>query len=157
MRFRAPVPLIFRPLGLKLTIRPPYLGTVLEASRIALESKLDEKLPCLAATPAALAETAEPLARVAAIALLRGKWRIRLFTGLVTRYLLWGVTPKGLFDLYTAIRSQWGVEDFISTTGWVVAQAETLLGPNVKGSHETASADSIAPSDSSEASNATAD
>lgn len=146
VRFRAPVPRLLRPLGLKLTIRPPYLGTVIMVAREAAATGLEAKLAGLALDPSTVAEVAPALARCLAIALLNGRLRIRLFGGLVTRYLLHYVTPGSLLELYRAVQEQWRVEDFIAITSWVVTESHAQLRPAAQSAGSQESADSIAPS-----------
>lgn len=147
VRFRAPVPRLLRPLGLKLTIRPPYLGTVIEVAREAAAAGLGAKLSGLALDPSTIGEVAPPLARCLALALLNGRLRIRFFSGVVTRYLLRRVTPGSLLELYRAVQEQWRVEDFIAITSWVVTLSHTQLRPATQSAGSQESEDSIAPSD----------
>lgn len=117
-----------------LTLRPLYLGTILEIGR--LTDRADEP---------------EVQAEIIALAVLNGRLRIRLLRRPLTRYLLRQVRSDSLVELMGAVMTLTRQSDFMLFTTWATQLAATVVEPaedESKGSHE--SVDSIAPSASSD-------
>lgn len=87
-------------------VKQSYLGTLMYASKIYLEIALDEeqlKNKALVGTYMNVPENAIRTAKFVAIAILNSPWKIALFTGILSRYLLWTVTPEKLYQLMSMI------------------------------------------------------
>ncbi len=100
------------------TVRQSYLGTLYEISRVALKLEYSEsKISESAFTESkVLAEKyARNMALICAIAILNSKWGIRLFKGMLARYLLWRLTPQRLAQLSIVVMQMNNISDFINS------------------------------------------
>lgn len=110
-------------------LRQAYLGTLLELTRYYLKTGLDEKAladnPLLEARQVAH-RSIKPMARIAAIGMLNGKWKIRLFSRIFANYLMWRLTPKTLYELSMTIVMLNNTGDFLNsirlTAGMQISQ-----------------------------------
>lgn len=99
-------------------ISQPYLGTLDSLSSELLRMDLDEeaiKKDPLGESRRIAYTNARRAAKVVAIAVLNGKWRIRLFTRIVANYFLWKITPSKLFQLAMIINTMSNTADFTNS------------------------------------------
>ncbi|MBS4056503.1 MAG: hypothetical protein KGZ82_04210 [Bacteroidales bacterium] len=92
----------FRVGRIKFLVKQPYLGTLLHLSKIYAEIAIDEeklKDSAYAGSFVLVQENAVRVSRMIAIAVLNGKWKIRLFTGILSNYFLWRINPEKLFGV----------------------------------------------------------
>lgn len=104
VRFHVDTNGIFRILVKRIPFRinQPYLGTLLHISRIFLEISLDEKKlgeNAYQESYMLVPENAKRAAKLISLAVLNSKWKIRLFSGLLTNYFIWRITPSKLFQI----------------------------------------------------------
>ena len=100
------------------TIRQPYLGTMDHLAELFLEMNMNEDL--IKADPLAQSrklayENSRRMSRVVAIAVLNSYWRIKLFSGILSRYFRWKITPSRLFQLTMIINTISNVGDFTNS------------------------------------------
>jgi len=92
---------------LRFTIRQSYLGTLILISKYVTQIKLNDMqftgTGNVSMAYAGVPENAVVLARIIAIAILNGKMKIKLFSGLLARYLLWRLQPERLLSLISVV------------------------------------------------------
>lgn len=116
--FEIPGRLFFRRKTWRLTIRQLLLGTIDHLSDLYLQIDIDEEK--IKEDPQREArrlsgQYAKLMARVVAIALLNSYLGIKLFSGILSRYLLWKINPQRLFELTIAIKTLSNTGDFIAS------------------------------------------
>lgn len=92
--------------GKKLTIKPPYLGTLDYITRefLKMDVTFDQlKDVTLAQSMEIASKHTRTMSRIIAMAILNGKWQIKLFTGPLSRWLMWRITPAMLYQLTVII------------------------------------------------------
>ncbi len=99
-------------------IKQLYLGTMDLVSEAFSRLEIDEV--ALAEDPLAEGRRLEHLharemARIVALAVLNGKWKIRLFGRLATSYFLWRVNPTKLYQLAMIINTLSNTPDFVNS------------------------------------------
>jgi hypothetical protein len=100
------------------TIKHLYAGTLDRLSNEAI--KIDYNLESIKAQPILegkrlAARHTRTVARIVAIAVLNGRWKIKLFTRPLLRYFCWRLTSKKLKELASIIVMMGNYEDFISS------------------------------------------
>ncbi|HRY32112.1 MAG TPA: hypothetical protein P5531_04000 [Bacteroidales bacterium] len=115
---------IFRHIAKHTTfhIHQPFAGTLLLMSREVVSMGLDEdklKENPIGNTWELISQDSRKLARIIAIAMLRHRMRIVLFKGLLSRYLLWRMTPSDMEGLAQVMLTRMGMSDFLSTIRWI--------------------------------------
>lgn len=116
--FEVPGRLFFRRKIWKFTIRQLYLGTIDYLSDLYLQIDIDEER--IKEDPQKEArrlsgQYAKLMARVVAIALLNSYLGIKLFSRILSSYLLWKINPQRLFELTIAIKTLSNPADFIAS------------------------------------------
>lgn len=99
-------------------IKQPFLGTLDYLTREYLvmdfdENKLQENP--LRESKIIASKYTMNMARIVAIALLNGKWKIKLFTGILSRYLFWRLTPSKIVNLAIIINTLNNTTDFTNS------------------------------------------
>lgn len=103
----------------KFEIKPLKLGTLISISKDAL--KIDKPVDkSTIVSIIAQAEAAGPASRIVAKAILNSRWKIKLFSGVLAKMLLWKLTPVDLNQLVNIIINQSNAGFFFSSI--------TLLG-----------------------------
>lgn len=154
VRVPIPAPLFLRVFGkkqVKITIRQPYMGTLMHISRLAtakgftlvdIDQGDEEALHKLAANHA------KTMARIVAVAMLNRKALIMLFSRLLGSWLLWKLKPPKLTEIVMTLVLLCGYQDFTSSIRLIRRLRMTKpknLSPKDQGSQEAAQPDSIAP------------
>ncbi len=83
-------------------MQQPYLGTILHMSKLYAEIAIDEekiKDSAYAGSYMLVPDNAMRVAKLVAIAILRTNIKIKLFSRILTKYLLWNLTPEKLFTV----------------------------------------------------------
>lgn len=113
-------PVRFEVKGLgKFEIKPLKLGTLISISKEALKiDKPRDKATIVSII--AQAESARPASKIVAKAILNSRWKIKLFSGVLAKTLLWSLTPVELNQLVNIIINQSNAGFFFSSM--------TLLG-----------------------------
>lgn len=142
---RVPVraPLLLRVFGKKtvpMVIKQPSMGVLIYISRAYLKMGIDvEQLEGGSVEEAhrLLAQNGRSVARIAAIGWLRTRTRIRLFSGLVARWLLWRLSPQQLRDVLLVLVTLSGVNDFTNTIR--LLRAMNMMSPKLSPEEESGS------------------
>jgi hypothetical protein len=103
---------------LSFTIKQPNAGTLIKISEIISEIDLDfEKLQndTIYESYQIAGKELPKVTRIIAIAILGGKWKIRLFTGILTNWLLWRVTPEKILQLAEVLFTLNNTLDFLNS------------------------------------------
>lgn len=106
---------IFRKKTRVFKMQQLYLGTLIILADKYLKLNIDEDQDDNATNPARLAprQNAQLLAEILAIAVLNSKWKIKLFSGILSKYFLWRVTPQQLLSLTLVIHNLSNTQDFL--------------------------------------------
>jgi hypothetical protein len=92
---------------LRFTIKQSYLGTLIQISKYVTQIKLNDLQISgsgnVSTAYANVPENAVLLARIIAIAVLNGKLKIKLFSGLLSRFLIWRLNPERLLSLISVV------------------------------------------------------
>lgn len=138
VRFRLPAPFYKRWFGKdRVTIRYLKLGTILEISRVVINSGMEAAIMC--GDYEFLSKSIEPCARCVAIAMLNDKRRIERETEELTRKLLWKVAPESIFDIYMKISIMNRVSDFMNITRFFSGMTTMMMNPKNLGHEEDGS------------------
>ncbi len=125
VRFKFSAPGIVRFLRLnRITIRPFRPGTILEFSCVVLENELKE-----AKTIEQKVVSIKPIARCIAIAVLNSRLKIKWFTNIYTRWLLWHCHYIDLLEMYEALVKINKAQDFTSITKFFYQQTTLMMSP----------------------------
>ncbi|MDQ6482220.1 hypothetical protein [Dyadobacter sp. LHD-138] len=112
----------------KFLIQQPYLGTLDHLSEQFIEMNFSEeaiKEDWMQEGKRMIAADAKRCARIAAIAVLNSKWKIKFLTGIYANYFLWRMTPKKLMQLTTIIFQISNIADFINSIRYLAIQTRT--------------------------------
>ena len=123
------MPLFWQLLRLnRIEIRPLKAGTLMEISRIIDENKLDR------------IETADEgmkklgaIVMLISVAILNHRYRIKYFSGILSKILLWRIPVKALFNIFYHIIRVNNLTDFTNITRYFNHQAEMLMSPKIPG------------------------
>jgi len=128
-------PLIWKLLRLnRIQIRPLKAGTIMEISRIIDENKLDE-----IKDNSETKEILESVACLIAIAVLNNKLKIKYFTPLFSKFILWKIPAKIMFSIFYHIIQANNLADFMSITRYFGHQAQMMMNPKNMGQQQTGS------------------
>ncbi|MFR9164997.1 MAG: hypothetical protein ACLVKO_01765 [Dysgonomonas sp.] len=112
----------------KIRIRPLRAGTIMEISRLIDENELDDiRVQKDANTKL------DTITLIIAVAMLNSKRRIRLFSGILARLLLWQVPVDIIRQVYSQIAKINKVSDFMSITIYFDIQAQMMMSPKEMG------------------------
>ena len=140
--WRLPAPWFLRIFGkstVRLSIKPLRLGTLLELSRLYLamgitEEKLSGDVNQL------IRSNVTMVSRIAAICILNSRIRIRLFTGILARFLQNRLTGNAMLELMMFVVTLSGASAFLSTIRLIGVMKMTSprnLGPEDQGSQQS--------------------
>ena len=140
--WRLPAPLILRMFGkktVKISIKAIRLGTLLELSSVY--SSMDISEESLTKDPHALLQgNLKQVCRIAAICILNSRIKIRLFSGILTKFLIARLTANMLLEVMLFVATYSGVTSFISTIrliGEMKVTSPKNLGPENQGSQQS--------------------
>ena len=138
VRFRLPAPFYKRWLKKDfVTIRHLKAGTILEISRIVLESKLEEAITF--SDHEFLNRAVEPCTRCIAIAILNDKHAIGQKTEKLTRRLMWQVSAESLIDIFIKILVMNRLSDFTNITRFFLNRMAMMMNRRNPGQEEDGS------------------
>jgi len=130
VRFRLPAPFFSRLFRLnRITVYPPYPGTILEFATIVLKHKLEEAI--LLSDYAALKQAIEPVALCVAISILNDKQKIEKHSESLQKKLLWKIKPGKLIEMFLVIEKLNRTGDFMNITRYYVLQTSMMMNPNL--------------------------
>lgn len=118
----------------RIHIRPLYAGTIAEMSILVDQYGLDD-----VKTPDEAAGQASAIAHNIAVALLNNRRKIRLFSGVLTRLLLWKIPAVVLADIFANLAEVNRVLDFTIITGYLSGQTAAMMSPRDPGQKEKGS------------------
>lgn len=103
---------------MRLVINPPTLGVLYaisgEFAAMRIEEDKVEEDP-IGYSFSLVRSQAFSLARAVSYAVLGIRWKVKCFSGLFSRYLLWQLTAKQLLKLVITVLSVSGTADFINS------------------------------------------
>lgn len=140
IKVRATAPLFLRLFGKKqvaFVVRQPFLGTLYRISAIFLEMGIsDERLGEIGGENIHLLITqhGRALAKIAALAILNGKWRGRVFGRLFGNWLFWKLNSVQLLTICQVLAAITGTEAFTNTIGLVRTMKMTEPSHQAQGS-----------------------
>lgn len=138
VRFRLPAPFYKRWLKKDyVTIRHLKAGTILEISRVVLETNLEEAVTF--ADHMFLNKAVEPCARCIAIAVLNDKKAIEQKTEKLTRRLMWQVSAESLVDIFMKISVMNRLSDFTDITRYFLTRMAMMMNRRNLGHEEDGS------------------
>lgn len=138
VRFRLPAPFYKRWLKKDfVTIRHLKAGTILEISRVVLESGLEEAVTF--GDNEFLNKAVEPCTRCIAIAILNDKEAIEEKTEKLTRLLMWQVSAESLVDIFLEISVMNRLSDFTDITRFFLNRMEMMMNRKNLGQEEDGS------------------
>lgn len=138
VRFRLPAPFYKRWLKKDyVTISHLKAGTILEISRVALESELEKALTI--GGYELMTKAVEPCARCIAIAILNEKDLIEKKADRLSKQLLWEISAESLIDIFLKISVMNRMSDFTNITKYFLNRMMMMmnrknLGHDVEGS-----------------------
>lgn len=118
----------------RIHIRPLRAGTIMEISRMIDESELSEIHIQLDANI-----KLDVITRIIAMAVLNGKYKIKFFSGILSRMLLWKVPAHVLKQIYRHIAKLNKVTDFMNITIYFGIQTEMMMSPKNTGQEKEGS------------------
>lgn len=122
-------PWYWRLLGLnRIHIRPMRAGTIMEISRIMDGYGLDDIRVQKDANT-----RLDIIAIIVATAMLNSKRKIKLFSGILTKLLLWKVPAYVIRQVYRQIAGLNKISDFMSITIYFGIQAQMMMNPKEMG------------------------
>ena len=140
IKVRVTAPLFLRIIGIKklaFVIRQPFLGTCYRISLLFLEMGIsEERLDNLADENIHMLFTqhGKTLAKIAAQAILNGKWRGRLFGRWFGSWLFWQLNQVQLMTIANVLVSITGTDAFTNTIGLVRTMKMTQPSQTAQGS-----------------------
>lgn len=135
VRFRLPAPFYKRLLKKDdITIRHLKAGTIIEFSRVVIESKMENAIAL--GDYELLLKYVEPCARCIAIAILNDKRKIARKADKLTEQLLWRVEPASIVELFLKISVMNRVSDFTNITKFFLMQTAMMMSPKNLGHEE---------------------
>lgn len=138
VRFRLPAPFYKRLLRKDyVTIRHLKAGTIIEFSRVVIESKMENAIAL--GDYEFLLKCVEPCARCIAIAVLNDKRKIAREAGKLTKRLLWRVEPASIVELFLKISVMNRVSDFTDITKYLLTMTSMMMSPKNLGHEEDGS------------------
>ncbi|GAB3701449.1 hypothetical protein GCM10027592_29570 [Spirosoma flavus] len=132
VKFSVPEFSLLRIFGKKtrdFVISEPYLGTMDQMSVYALRLANDFSEEKLKSNPIGESKRLYPnsrlCAKIIAIAVLNNYWTIKLFSGILARYFLWGIKPRVLAELTMIINTTSNIPDFTNSIRYLSANRTT--------------------------------
>ena len=121
VRFPIPAPFFLRLFGKKeisVTVRQPKLGTLIYISKGFVAMNIDLAAiddGDIAKAYNLVAQHGDRMAYIMAAAILNGKWRIAIFSGIVSRFIKRKLTAKRFAELFMTFTMLSGVQHFTNT------------------------------------------
>ncbi|MDN5291814.1 MAG: hypothetical protein PWQ06_2053 [Anaerophaga sp.] len=137
VRFKMPAPFLIRILRLnRIRVKPFRPGTILEFSRIILDNDLES---AESATVEQLHLKIKPIARCIAVSILNSRVRIKWFTGIYSKWLLWRTHYLNLIEMFVTLKELNAAHDFTSITRFFCHQTRMMMNPKNLGHEKTGS------------------
>jgi len=117
----------------KFVIQQPYLGTLDYLAAEFIEMRFDEealKEDWFSEGKRMVSQDAKRCARVAAIAVLNGRWKLKFLIPFYATYFLWHMTPSKLSKLTSIIFQTANIVDFIGSIRYLSIK-ERMTAPNL--------------------------
>lgn len=150
--WKLPAPAFMRLFGkktIRLTVKAIRLAQLLEMSRLYTSMNVNEEE--LENRPHEFIAVHMPaVARMAAVCVLDAPWKLRLFTGILARFIMNRFTPDMLLEMMLFVINFSGISSFqntITLTGTMKITGPKEVSPESRGSQEPEQQGSIAPGD----------
>lgn len=119
-------PFILRVLRLnRLSIRALRAGTIASYSLIIYQKQFDTRI----ADREYLSTEIDSICRIIAIAVLNSRWKISLFSSLLSRLLKHKVSYLSLLNIFSSLMEINDAVDFTTITSFFLRQAEMMISP----------------------------
>jgi hypothetical protein len=117
----------------RLKLSNLYLGTLLKVSPLLQQLKIEAKPDAnmINTLLIGMQDNIQLQAKIIAIAILNRPWRIKLFTKLLAKILIWNLDAKSMSQLLSLLIDKMQVQDFMSSIvsigGFQIVKKETSL------------------------------
>ncbi len=118
----------------RLHIRPLYVGTIVELTRIIDENGFDD-----ISLQRDVNSKLDSVALLIAVAVLNNKYKIRCFSRTLARLLVWKVPAETLLRIFAEVVRVNKISDFMSITIYFGIQTQMMMNPRNTGREETGS------------------
>lgn len=108
----------------KFTIKPLTFGAIVKANQYATEIKMNIKGSEISSMVQNYQENTDPLMKFIAVAILGQKWKIKLFTNILAKWLKWNLKPSDAMKITIAILQMYDMANFIPSIQLI---AETTI------------------------------
>lgn len=108
----------------KFTIKPLTFGAIVKANQYATEIKMNIKGGEISSMVQNYQENTDPLMKFIAVAILGQKWKIKLFTNILAKWLKWNLKPSDTMKITIAILQMYDMANFIPSIQLI---AETTI------------------------------
>ncbi|WP_121460047.1 hypothetical protein [Chryseobacterium defluvii] len=123
----------------KWEIKPLVFGTISHANKYALDLKINLLSDDNSSVFKEIEKNIKPLMSFIAVCILHHKWKIKLFTRILSVYLKWKLDPSKALKICVAILQMYDIKNF--TTSISLIGQMTITKPNPKSPKETSLVD----------------
>lgn len=99
----------------ELHIKPLVFGTIAQANKYAVDLKINILSDDNASVFKEVNRNIDPLMKFIAVCVLAKKWKIKLFSGLLAKYLKWKLNPQTALKITLAILQMYDIANFITS------------------------------------------
>ncbi|MCJ8153248.1 hypothetical protein MKJ01_05665 [Chryseobacterium sp. SSA4.19] len=99
----------------EIHIKPLYFGTITQANKYAVDLKINILSDDNTSVFKEVNRNVEPLMKFIAVCILHDYWKIKLFSGLLAKYLKWKLSPQIALKITLAILQMYDIANFITS------------------------------------------
>ncbi|KUJ56451.1 hypothetical protein [Chryseobacterium aquaticum] len=99
----------------ELHIKPLVFGTIAQANKYAVDLKINILSDDNASVFKEVNRNIDPLMKFIAVCVLAKPWKIKLFSGLLAKYLKWKLNPQTALKITLAILQMYDIANFITS------------------------------------------
>ena len=99
----------------ELHIKPLVFGTIAQANKYAVDLKINILSDDNASVFKEVNRNIDPLMKFIAVCVLAKQWKIKLFSGLLAKYLKWKLNPQTALKITLAILQMYDIANFITS------------------------------------------
>ncbi|WP_426473446.1 hypothetical protein [Chryseobacterium balustinum] len=96
-------------------IKPLHFGTITQANKYAVKLKVNLLSDDNSSVFKEMEKNIDPLMRFIAVSILHDYWKVKLFTGLLSKYLKWKLNPQIASKMSIAILQMYDIKNFITS------------------------------------------
>lgn len=115
----------------KWHIKPLVFGTIAKANKYAVNMKMNIVENDNASMFAELDKNIKPLLNFIAVCILHSKWKIWLFTKILSKYLEWKLSPEMALKIALAILQMYDLGNFITSIRMIGQTTVTSPKPSL--------------------------